>query len=136
VTLKTEKQKDAEELAPLSFEKIEVSLANTGGLGHSLVFGLVETASGSRFSSSAMEEKVLGALESISTASGVSGSTWKATTESLGVSNGTHYTAVKRLITPVEQHGLGLVTVVSGEHGKRGALYAPTLQNAPFEALE
>jgi hypothetical protein len=136
VTLTTEKQKDAEELRPLSFEKIEVALPNSGGLGHSLVFGKIETAAGFGFNSTPMEQKVFGALESIATEAGVPSMQWKATAESNGISNGAFYMAVKRLITPVSERGLGLVAVISGEHGKRGALYAPILQNAPNEVLE
>lgn len=128
VTLEMPKQKDFEALYPMTFEPREVSFTHKGKTASSLIFEKGENPTGSNESSSALECTVFDALESIATDAGVSSSQWKAATESANVSNGAFYKAQKRLIQPVESGGLGLVSLVSGEHNGRGAKcgrYAP-----------
>lgn len=98
VTLATEKQKDAEELATLSFEKIEVALPNAGGLGHSLVFGLIETAAGSQWRLSQSEEKVLDELAGAFGLDGATATQWEAVCKDAGISRRAFYRAKRRLI--------------------------------------
>ncbi len=132
-TLKFEKQKDFEELPPLGFTRRIIEL-NSGGREHSLVFERDDTADGGQWTLSNLEQRALESLEQIASAGGVTSSAWKATCEDKGVKGGAFYRCQKRLID------LKSVGVVMGEHGKRGALYAPvlpvstitpTLPNAP-----
>ncbi len=117
VTLKTEKQKDAEELAPLTFEKIEVSLANTGGLGHSIVFGLVETVAGSQWRLSQTEQKVLDELANAFGEAGATASQWQNVCEGAGISKRNFYYAKNKLMKE------NIRAVVCPDDKKKGAIY-------------
>ncbi len=121
VTLEMPKQKDFEALYPITFEPREVSFTHNGKAASSLIFEKGENPTKNGESASAIECKVFDALESIATDAGVSSSQWKAATESDNISNGAFYKAQKRLVTPTEAGGLGLVRIVSGEHNGRGA---------------
>lgn len=129
VTLEMPKQKDFEALYPITFEPQEVTFSHNGKETVSLIFEKGENPTGKAGgeSSSEVERKVFEALESLATENGISSSQWKAASDERKVSNGAFYGAQKRLITPVEKGGLGLVCIVSGEHNGRGAkcaLYA------------
>ncbi len=117
VTLKTEKQKDDDELEPLVFEKIVVPLPNTGGLKTSLVFRRVATGQGTQFSISEAERKVLMALAETFGVSGSASSHWKQAAEECGIKGATFYRCQNRLLD------MGAVKVVRGERGKPGAIY-------------
>ncbi len=117
VTLTTEKQKDAEELAPLSFEKIEVALPDTGGLGHSLVFSRIETATGGEYQLSQGERNVLGELSGAFGDSGATAAQWCKVCEDAGISKRAFYYSKTKL--------LKFGAVSCPDDAKRGAIYSP-----------
>ncbi len=129
VTLKTEKQKDSEELPELLFGKIEVSIPNTGGKGHSLVFEIQESFSGSRFRLSQVEQKVFNELKDAFGQPGATAAQWCEVCKGAGISDRNFYRARKRLIE--------MQAVLCPNEGERGAKFTPSFdycQSLPIAA--
>ncbi len=76
VTLAMPKQKDADELLPIVFEKIEVPIMGTRGQTHSLVFKKLDNSEGRGFSLSGDEQKILDALIETHSDDGATSGEW------------------------------------------------------------
>jgi hypothetical protein len=87
VILSVLKQKDAEELTPLTFEKAEIPLPFSGGTEHSLIFRRVETRTLSRFSLGRTEQKVLDELTGSigDNGDGLTASSWEQICKQAGI---------------------------------------------------
>lgn len=113
--LKTEKQKDFEELETLSFESQTVTLPNTRGADTSLVFTRIETGNGSAFSLSDAEEKALDELRENYGNEGATASQWGADCEAVGIPARTFRRAKERLVK--------MEAVLCPNKGERGARF-------------
>lgn len=118
LTLKFEKQKDAEELPPMVFTKHIVDwIDQSGNPANSLVFRR-DHESQSRFSQlSAAEEKVLRELCEGFGETGATSSQWEKVCEGTGIVKRTFMRAVQRLKNSGYIH--------CPEQGKRGAIFKP-----------
>jgi hypothetical protein len=76
VKLEMPKQKDADELLPIVFEKIEVPIMGTRGQTHSLVFKKLDNSEGRGFSLSGDEQKILDALIETHSDDGATSGEW------------------------------------------------------------
>ncbi len=114
VTLKTEKQKDFEELHPLVFESESVTIPDTGGEKHSLVFRLVDTRIGSKNTLSEIEEKILEEL-TVFGEEGAPSSKWENACKLAGIPERTFYRS--------KPHLLSLGAVRGPKTPTRGARY-------------
>ncbi len=128
VTMEMPKQKDFEALYPITFEPREVSFTHNGQEASSLIFekGENPTGTGAGASFGASERKALESLKAIAGEAGAPSSQWKIAAEDAGVKGGAFFRAVKRLVD-------GGAVVVDGEHGKRGATYAPAPERSQEE---
>jgi hypothetical protein len=115
VTLTTEKQKDAEELQDLVFEKVEVSIPGTYGEESSLVFEKIDTRPGVGESLGDMAEKVLEEFKAAFSEDGATFSQWEKVCECAGINSRTFKRAAKELT----EKGI----LVCPDKGKRGARY-------------
>jgi hypothetical protein len=115
VTLKTEKQKDAEELQDLVFEKVEVSIPGTYGEEISLVFEKIDTRPGVGDSLGDMAEKVLEEFKAAFSDDGATFSQWEKVCGFAGINERTFKRAAKELVQKK--------IVVCPNKGTRGARY-------------
>ena len=115
--LKIEKQKDFEEIEPLTFEGKTVTIPDTRGLEHSLVFERVETNNGSAYSLSDSEQKVLSELVAAFSDEGATASGWGQVCLEAGIPTRTFRRAKERLIK------LGAVSCPN--KGEKGAKFTP-----------
>ncbi len=125
VTLKTEKQKDGEELPTLIFEKIVVPIPYTKGEKHSLVFHRLNTRAGGRGAMSDIEQRTFDALLETYGSDEVSSTQWKrAAAEQKSMPESTFAKACRGLLEKKA------VLMVAGEKGGKGN-NAPRYQVAP-----
>lgn len=115
VKLEMLKQKDADELLPIVFEKIEVSIPGTRGQTHSLIFEKLDNSEGSEYSLSSIEEKVLDELISAFGDEGATSSQWGKVCDEAGIINRTFRRAQEKL--------LKLGAVECPNKGARGAKF-------------
>lgn len=127
VFLKTEKQKDFEELETLTFEGREVAIPGTQGKGFSLVFEKLDTRAGDATSLSSSEKKVLNELCNGFGAEGASASQWGKICEEAGIANRTFRYAKEKLVK------IGAVSCP--EKGARGAKFFPSGDFEPIRAI-
>jgi hypothetical protein len=118
IKLTIEKQKDDEECAPMRLQARPAPVPGGRGEVHSLVFYKLNDTS-TKDDANDKDRTALAALEAIVGEAGATSSAWKEAAEPRGIKGGSFYESQKRLLD------LGLVCVVSGEHGRRGALFAP-----------
>jgi hypothetical protein len=132
VRLKTEKQKDFEELPDLLFEQIVVPIPNTRGEKHSLVFRRLNTRAGGLGALTDIEQKTFDALRETYGDEIVTSAKWKrATFEEKGLAESTFGKARRGLMDKKA------VVIIAGKEGGRGkdtAQYqvaSEWLQNSP-----
>jgi hypothetical protein len=118
LSMTIEKQKDAEELPPLGFEKKIITLPDSRGERHSLIFKRIENIPVGEYAMSDAERKCYEALLEFGE-SGATQSDWKKASDEKGISSSTFSRALNRL-----NQKLKAVIVTRGEQGERGARYA------------
>ncbi len=117
VTLEILKQKDAEEIGPLFFEKKDVSIAGTQGQAHSIVFERLETRDTGAGGFNDVEQKAFDALFECYGSESVSTSQWKrAASHEKDLPESSFSKARQGLV-----ERKGAVLLVAGEKGGRGA---------------
>lgn len=122
VTLEMLKQKDADELLPIIFEKIEVSIPGTRGQTHSLVFRKLDNAEGRGQTLSADEQSILDALIETHSDDGATSGEWHRCCEP-SPARATFQRARKRL--------LELKFVSTPNPNAHSSRYFPADPNAP-----
>ena len=116
VTLEILKQKDAEEIGPLFFEKKEVSIAGTQGQAHSIVFERLETRDTGAGAFNDVEQKVFDALFECYGSESVSTAQWKrAASQEKDVPESSFSKARQGLV-----ERKGAVLLIAGEKGGKG----------------
>jgi hypothetical protein len=117
-TLKTEKQKDFEELEPLTFEAREIAIPGARGEAHSLVFERLENTNGSQWRLGSIDQKALDELAGAFGEAGATSTQWWNVCEGAGISKRAFYYAKTRL--------LEFNAVSCSEPAKRGAVFVPS----------
>jgi hypothetical protein len=118
VSLKSEKQKDFEELPTMIFDAVPVTLANTHGENHSLVLEKLDTRAGTRNVTSGIESRVLNQLVEAFGEEGATASAWWKVCQENGISYGS-FNRAKTKLTNV------LKLVKAPNAGERGAKFHP-----------
>jgi hypothetical protein len=116
-TLKTEKQKDFEELETLTFEARRVGIPDTGGESHSLVFEKTDTPTSDGPSLTSIENKVLAELCGAFGEEGATHSQWGNICQDVGISNRAFRYSKEKLAR--------IGAVLCPEKGTRGAKFTP-----------
>jgi hypothetical protein len=98
VKLEMLKQKDADELLPIVFEKIEVSIEGTRGQTHSIVFEKLDNSEGGANSLSTVEENLLSELTGAFGDEGATAAQWGKVCEAVGIMDRTFRRAKEKLI--------------------------------------
>jgi hypothetical protein len=98
VKLEMLKQKDADELLPIVFEKIEVSIPGTRGQTHSLVFEKLDNSEGGANSLSTVEENLMSELTGAFGDEGATAAQWGKVCEAVGITDRTFRRAKEKLI--------------------------------------
>jgi hypothetical protein len=122
VTLEMPKQKDADEIEPICFEKREVSIPGTRGQTHSIVFEKLDSSEGRGLSLSDDEQRILDALIETHSDDGAPSGEWHKCCEPMP-SRATFQRARKRL--------LELKFVSTPNPDAHTSRYYPTDPNAP-----
>lgn len=97
VKLEMPKQKDADEILPITFEKNEVSIPDSRGQSHSLVFTKMDNDEGGDYSLSSIEEKLIEELIGAFGDEGATASQWSQVCEAVGIPNRTFRRAKEKL---------------------------------------
>ena len=98
VKLEMLKQKDADEILPIIFEKREVSIPGTRGQTHSLVFEKLDNSESGDYSLSSIEKTVLDELIAAFGDEGATSSQWGKVCEGAGIINRTFRRAQEKLL--------------------------------------